>query len=380
MSHHDHSQPLAAEDAEFFKIFTILILAIAVFGVLVYFLAQSVGHEDTSNSPERIAAALRRTDPMGHVSLKGEAEVKLAAKASEEAGAAPAKAALVGGEAVYTAVCSVCHANGVAGAPKVGDKAVWEPRAGQGWDTLATHAINGYQGQAGVMPARGGRADLTDEQVKQAIGHMLTKSEFAALVPAEFAEGAAPAAEPTAEAAPAAEAPVAEATAEAAAEAAPAVEAPAAEATPAVEAPAAESAPVEEATTPPAEAPAATPETPAEAPVTPEVQATDAAAATPAEATADAAAPSADVLAKGRLVYGNACYICHTVGAAGAPRLGDKEQWAERVGQPRDTIYEHALKGYVGKKGMMPPKGGRPDLADEDVKAAVEFMLAALNP
>ncbi len=78
----------------------------------------------------------------------------------------------------------------------------------------------------------------------------------------------------------------------------------------------------------------------------------------------------------GQDTYGKACVVCHGAGVAGAPKLGDKGDWGPRIAQGNDMLYEHALKGYTGKKGMMPPKGGNTALADADVKAAVDYMVA----
>lgn len=78
----------------------------------------------------------------------------------------------------------------------------------------------------------------------------------------------------------------------------------------------------------------------------------------------------------GQDTYGKACVACHGAGVAGAPKLGDKGDWGPRIAQGKDTLYKHAIEGYTGKKGMMPPKGGNTALADADVKAAVDYMVA----
>jgi len=78
----------------------------------------------------------------------------------------------------------------------------------------------------------------------------------------------------------------------------------------------------------------------------------------------------------GQDTYGKACVVCHGAGVAGAPKLGDKGDWGPRIAQGNDMLYDHAIKGYTGKKGMMPPKGGNTALADADVKAAVDYMVA----
>jgi len=79
--------------------------------------------------------------------------------------------------------------------------------------------------------------------------------------------------------------------------------------------------------------------------------------------------------ADGKATYDKACMACHAAGVAGAPKLADKAAWGPRIAQGNDTLYTHALKGFTGKKGMMPPKGGNMSLADADVKAAVDYMV-----
>lgn len=80
------------------------------------------------------------------------------------------------GKSVYGKTCAMCHAAGVAGAPKPGDKAEWDPRIAQGKDTLYKHAIEGYTGSKGMMPAKGGAANLTDDEVKAAVDYMADQS------------------------------------------------------------------------------------------------------------------------------------------------------------------------------------------------------------
>lgn len=108
-------------------------------------------------------------------------------------------------------------------------------------------------------------------------------------------------------------------------------------------------------------APATPPETPLAQP----------AAAAPAAAPAVASAPSPD-LARGQQIYRQACAFCHDKGVAGAPKIGDVAAWRPRLAQGMDTLYAVSLRG----KGAMPAKGGNPALADADVKAAVDFIVA----
>ena len=61
----------------------------------------------------------------------------------------------------------------------------------------------------------------------------------------------------------------------------------------------------------------------------------------------------------------------------GAPKLGDKADWQPRLAQGKDTLYKHAIGGFTGAKGMMPPKGGNASLSDAQVHAAVDYMAGA---
>jgi cytochrome c5 len=78
----------------------------------------------------------------------------------------------------------------------------------------------------------------------------------------------------------------------------------------------------------------------------------------------------------GEEVYNQACVACHGAGVAGAPKFGDAGAWASRVAQGNDTLYKHALEGFQGKGGYMPPKGGRADLSDQSIMNAVDYLVA----
>jgi len=81
------------------------------------------------------------------------------------------------GEGVYMNFCAACHASGIAGAPKVGDKDAWQERIAQGTPVLIEHALNGFQGKSGVMPAKGGNSALTEEEISSAVTYMVDKSK-----------------------------------------------------------------------------------------------------------------------------------------------------------------------------------------------------------
>ena len=81
------------------------------------------------------------------------------------------------GQGIYMNFCAPCHASGVAGAPKTGDKAAWQGRIGKGEEAMAALAIKGFQGSSGFMPAKGGNSALTDEEVTSATIYMVEQSK-----------------------------------------------------------------------------------------------------------------------------------------------------------------------------------------------------------
>ena len=89
------------------------------------------------------------------------------------------------------------------------------------------------------------------------------------------------------------------------------------------------------------------------------------------------AAVASDKPKSGEEVYNGGCNACHGAGIAGSPKHADKAAWSARIAQGAATLYDHAIKGYQGKAGVMPAKGGNPALSDGDVKAGVDFMVAA---
>jgi cytochrome c5 len=78
----------------------------------------------------------------------------------------------------------------------------------------------------------------------------------------------------------------------------------------------------------------------------------------------------------GQQIYQSACVACHDAGIAGAPKLGDKGQWAKRIAKGVDTLYASAVNGMQGSGGAMPAKGGNPALSNAEVKAAVDYIVA----
>lgn len=212
------------------------------------------------------------------------------------------------GEEVYKAVCVTCHGTGAAGAPKFGDAAAWAPRIAAGYDEVLHLALTGK----GAMPPRGGTNpdDYSDYEIARAVVYMANQGG------AKFAEPA----QPAANAAPASAPGASDAAANSQAAAAMA-----------------------------------------------------AIAALPKAGEAPAAGANAESSASaGKALYESTCQACHATGVLNAPKFGNKADWAPRLKDSMDTVYNFALHG----KGAMPPKGGS-NASDADVKAAVDYMVNA---
>ena len=97
--------------------------------------------------------------------------------------------------------------------------------------------------------------------------------------------------------------------------------------------------------------------------------------APPAAAEAKSPTASAEVLAKGEKIYTATCLACHGAGVLGAPKFGDKAMWAPRIAKGMDVLYANSIKGI----NTMPARGGNAALKDDDMKAAVDYMVSKVN-
>ena len=88
---------------------------------------------------------------------------------------------------------------------------------------------------------------------------------------------------------------------------------------------------------------------------------------------------TATAIIDGKKIYNGMCVACHGAGVAGAPRVGDKGAWAERIDKGATTLYANAINGVQGSSGVMPAKGGNPALSDDEIKAVVDYMVAQSN-
>lgn len=125
--------------------------------------------------PQYTEQVAERLKPAGRAAVTGDSTVDEQPAAGQLAATAPVAAPLSGPQ-VYNQVCLVCHGAGIGGAPKFGDKGAWVPRLAQGINTLHTHALKGFQGKAGVMPQKGGRVDLSDKEIIEAVDYMVAQS------------------------------------------------------------------------------------------------------------------------------------------------------------------------------------------------------------
>ena len=77
----------------------------------------------------------------------------------------------------------------------------------------------------------------------------------------------------------------------------------------------------------------------------------------------------------GERIYSGLCVTCHSGNIPNIPRVGDRAEWAPRIAQGKPLLYERAIVGFIGTQGVMPARGGNPALTDEEVKAAVDYMI-----
>ena len=165
-----------SRDQKFFDMYSLVIavLVVATIGIFVLAMKMSDATQGvyTRETAEYQAQIADRLKPVGQVYLPGEEQVASPVVVAEPE---PAATAMTGPQ-VYNSACLACHAAGAGGAPVVGDTAQWGDRIAQGIDTLTQHAIEGYSGAMGYMPAKGGRMDLSDEEVINAVEYMVSES------------------------------------------------------------------------------------------------------------------------------------------------------------------------------------------------------------
>lgn len=276
--------------------------------------SSSMGAGSSSQSSEAIA---ERIQPVAGFKL-----VDAAAAADET----------LTGEEIYKATCATCHADGVAGAPKLGDEGDWAPLIDTGLDAMVKVAIEGK----GAMPPRGGNSSLDDDDITRAVIYMANASGGSFDEPAEADDATDEAAADNGDE----EGAGANEDAEADADKTTDTDAAAADN---------DAADGEEAVDENGD------------------QAAD-------ESSDDAAAETAELDPAGQKLYDSVCFTCHTAGVAGAPKIGEKSDWEAYIETGMEAMVENAIKGV----GAMPPRGGS-SASDEEIEAAIEYMLSTLD-
>jgi cytochrome c5 len=168
-----------SRDQKFFDMYSLVIgvLVIVTIGILVlaFEMSERTQKVFTRETAEYQAAVAERIRPVGQVYLPGEEQEAEAPVVETAAEPEPVVTAMTGPQ-VYNQACIACHGAGVAGAPILGDVAQWSDRIAQGMETLTRHAIEGFTGSLGYMPPKGGRLDLSDEEIASAVEYMVGES------------------------------------------------------------------------------------------------------------------------------------------------------------------------------------------------------------
>jgi cytochrome c5 len=174
---------VSKQDTHFINVFSVVIALLVTIAVCIFAFARIVASHTQDQQVlaeadyiQRVAA---RIQSPSRVAVAGEDNSALAIKSvgAAQAGSASPAALPKNGAEVFEQTCSVCHGAGIAGAPKAGDKAAWAARIAEGKAALYEHAIKGFQSNGSVMPPKGGRLDLPDDLVKQAVDHMVQMSQ-----------------------------------------------------------------------------------------------------------------------------------------------------------------------------------------------------------
>ena len=159
-------------DREFMDTFMLILGFLIAFTFFIFVLANVISakqDEIIESNPKAQELKAERLMPI--------ATAKMAKVIDPNAPKVEVVAAPINGQNIYESACGACHTAGIAGAPKFGDAAAWADRITQGDAILHEHAVNGYQGDAGYMPAKGGRTDLSDEEVIAAVDYMVENSQ-----------------------------------------------------------------------------------------------------------------------------------------------------------------------------------------------------------
>ena len=167
--HPEHSTPIKTPK----QLFIVIVLSFILPVVIIVMLAQiaTSGKKPAAGTASGEEATAQRIKPVGSVVVDPNAPAPVAgpvATVAAPAAAAPAAGGSANGKSIYDSACMACHAAGVAGAPKAGDKAAWAPRLKTGIGAMTASVIKGK----GAMPPKGGNATLSDADIKAAVEYL----------------------------------------------------------------------------------------------------------------------------------------------------------------------------------------------------------------
>jgi len=169
------------QDSKFINNFSLVLGILVAIALILLALARSVAARtqgvEIFDDPTYVAAVESNTAPFAKEAIAGQDNSAMIIKAPAGAGPSVALAVPKTGKDLFDSVCTSCHGAGIAGAPKAGDKSAWAARIAEGKPTLYQHALNGFQGKSGVMPAKGGRTDLPDDLIKQGVDYMVSMAQ-----------------------------------------------------------------------------------------------------------------------------------------------------------------------------------------------------------
>lgn len=168
---------MSKQDTHFLNVFSLVIGLLVVVALALFALARMVGsdlqHQYVLEDAEYIKNVSDRVQPFARVAIAGKDNSQLQIEAPKGAQPAAALAMPKTGQELFEQTCTACHGAGIGGAPKAGDADAWKARIAKGKPTLYEHALKGFQGTSGMMPAKGGRTDAPDALVQQAVDYMV---------------------------------------------------------------------------------------------------------------------------------------------------------------------------------------------------------------
>jgi len=173
---------VSKQDTHFINMFSLVIGVLVAVAIVFFVVARSIAADtqgkEVLSEPDYYRSVEARIAPVEQEAVAGQNNAALAIKplasTTAQAGGSSGLAMPTSGKDLFDQTCSACHGAGIAGAPKAGDKAAWASHISKGLPTLYDHALHGFTGDTGTMPAKGGRTDVPDAMVEQAVNYMVS--------------------------------------------------------------------------------------------------------------------------------------------------------------------------------------------------------------